>query len=77
MLLAVVQGARPENGGWPDPIHGMVRVSRPTGTTGDTWAISIKSILGMAHLVAESNAVGNGHWYVNHTIDLNTFNDIY
>lgn len=76
LLLAVVQPMRPDNGGRPDTIHGMVRVSRPSAT-GEIWVISIKSITGMAHLIPESSAPNNGRWYVNHTIDLNTFNEIY
>ena len=69
-----------ENRGKLNDITGLVNVSEgtakgPTGTT--EIAVSIKRIIGMAHLVPETAEVNNKRWYVNNRIDLENFNRIY
>ena len=68
-----------ENSGKLSDITGLVTVTLgtakgPKGTT--EIVVSIKRIIGMAHLVPETTGT-NKHWYVNNRIDLETFNRIY
>ena len=69
-----------ENSGKLSDITGLVTVTLgtakgPKGTT--EIVVSIKRIIGMAHLVPETAGTDNKRWYVNNRIDLETFNRIY
>ena len=65
-----------ENSGKPHEASGLVTVIK-TGSMASTTIVNIKQILGMAHLVPESAARDNKHWYVNNRIDLEAFNRVY
>ena len=69
-----------ENSGKIINVTGLVTVTLgtakgPKGTTETT--VSIKQIIGMAHLVPETAERDNKRWYVNSRIDLETLYRIY
>jgi len=74
--LVLVDRLFAESSGKPQDASGLVTVIM-TGSVASTMVVSIKRILGMAHLVPESAAQDNKRWYVNNRIDLETFNRVY
>src|ERR1700761_218298 len=78
--LVLVDRLYVENSGKISNVTGLVTVTLGTakGPKGTTETIvSIKRIMGMAHLVPETAERDNKRWYVNSRIDLETFNRIY
>jgi len=78
--LVLVDRLYVENSGKLSDITGLVTVTLgtakgPKGTT--EIVVSIKRIMGMAHLVPETAGTDNKRWYVNNRIDLEIFNRIY
>ena len=73
--IAVVEVLWPLNSGNANSDDTLVRVHRKVYKTagGGIWVTNIRSIMGMAHLVA----YGEGRWLVNNRIDLKTWNDVY
>jgi len=69
-----------ENSGKISDIIGLVTVTLgmakgPKGTS--KIVVSIKWIMGLAHLVPKTARRDNNHWYVNNRINLETFNRRY
>ena len=78
--LVLVDRLYVENSGKISNVTGLVTgtlgtAKGPKGTT--ETIVSIKRIMGMAHLVPETAERDNKRWYVNSRIDLETFNRIY
>ena len=78
--LVLVDRLYVQNSGKISNVTGLVTVTLGTAKgpkrTTET-IVSIKRILGMAHLVPETAARDNKPWYVNNRIDLETLNRIY
>lgn len=80
-LLALVTPLQTDKSGACDRAHGLVRVSmrsmskrgRIEEESQTQWIVSIRSLIGMAHLIAESAENGNKKWFVNSRIDLETW----
>jgi hypothetical protein len=85
-LLAIVETFDPENGGSVGDNHGLVTVSlkrtqevqqRVTRGAGRTFIVPVRKILGPAHMIPYEPHEGNTKWFVNSTIDLETYNAVY
>jgi hypothetical protein len=64
-------------GGEPDPISGLITVSRGPQTASRRRVVDIGCILGIAHLIPESGEEDDNKWLVNNRIDLDIYNTIY
>ena len=78
--LVLVDRLYVENSGKITNDMGLITITlrtakMPKGT--NETIVTIKRIMGMAHLVPETAERDNKRWYVNSRIDLETFNRIY
>jgi hypothetical protein len=84
--LAIVETFEPENGGSLGEDHGLVTVAMKRTDrvpqsmhrgAGRTFNVPICKVLGPAHLIPHEPHGDNTKWFVNSTIDLETYNVIY
>jgi hypothetical protein len=84
--LAIVETFEPEDGGAIGEAHGLVTVKFKTARdglqrvnrgAGRSFIVPIRKVLGPAHLIPYEPHEGNTKWFVNSTIDLETYNAIY
>ena len=78
--LVLVDRLYVKNSGKLSDITGLITVTLemakgPKETT--EIVVSIKQIMGIAHLVSETAGTDNKRWYVNNRIDLEIFNKVY